>query len=110
MFRFARALLLAVFALAYLGQPLTLDACSVSCEAALAARQPAVAPPCHHSNSCATQIGQPASPGVTATATTLAPPVAVVSIDAPAASATVSFLTFRILSSSGPPIHSPLRV
>src|SRR2546429_280990 len=64
------------FALAYLSQPLALDACSVSCEAARAARAPQVAAPCHHTTSCATQISQPASPGSAVVVQTQAPPVA----------------------------------
>jgi hypothetical protein len=54
-----------VFLLAHLSQPLALDACSLSCEAARAARRAVVAAPCHHSSSCATQITQPTSPGRT---------------------------------------------
>lgn len=110
MSRIARLILVAAFALAYLCQPLALDACSVSCEAARAARQPAVAAPCHHSASCATQISQPATPGSTVAAMVLAPPVAVVSIDAPLVSTTVPPFAHRILSSSGPPISTQLRL
>jgi hypothetical protein len=63
MSRAVRLVAVIVFALAYFCQPLALDACSLSCEAARAARSAAVAAPCHHSSSCATQITQPTSPG-----------------------------------------------
>src|SRR5947207_4529204 len=65
MSRFARLVSVAAFVLAYLSQPLALDACAVSCEAARAARTPGVAAPCHHTTSCASQISQPASPSST---------------------------------------------
>jgi len=67
MSRAARLVAVVAFALAYLGQPLALDACSLSCEAARAASRPVVAAPCHHSSSCATQIAQPTTPGSTVT-------------------------------------------
>jgi len=110
MSRIARMTLLAAFALAYLCQPMALDACAVSCEASRTARQPAIAAPCHHTTSCATQISQPTTPGSTIAAKVLAPPVAVVSIEAPSWSTAVAPFAVRILSSSGPPIHLPLRV
>jgi hypothetical protein len=74
--RLSRIAAVVAFALAYLIQPLALDACSVSCEAARAARAPAVAAPCHHTTSCATQISQPASPGSAIVVQTQTPPVA----------------------------------
>jgi len=110
MFRIARLVLVAAFALAYLCQPLALDACSVSCEAARATRQPAVAAPCHHTTSCATQISQPTTPGSTVGATVLAPPAVVISIDAPLVSTAVAPFALRILSSSGPPRATHLRL
>ena len=110
MSRIARAILLGAFALAYVCQPLALDACSVACEAARAARQPAVAAPCHHTTSCATQIAQPAASGSAVVAPVPAPPLAVVSIGAPAASGIILPVAFRFLSLSGPPITSPLRL
>jgi hypothetical protein len=110
MSRISRVALVAVFALAYLCQPLALDACSVSCEAARAARQPAVAAPCHHTTSCATQISQPASPGSAVGAHVLAPPVAAVSIEAPSSSTAVAPFARRSLFSSGPPIATHLRL
>src|SRR5205823_3323384 len=76
MSRLLRVAAAVAFALAYLSQPLALDACSVSCEAARASRAPAVAAPCHHTTSCATQISVPASPGSATVVQTQAPPVA----------------------------------
>src|SRR6185312_4563307 len=70
----------AAFAAAYLCQPLALSACAVSCEAARAARTPALAAPCHHTTSCATQVSQPTAPGSTAMPQVLAQPVAVAQI------------------------------
>ena len=67
MSRTARLVAVVAFALAYLGQPLALDACSLSCEAARAASRAVVAAPCHHSSSCATLIAQPTTPGSTVT-------------------------------------------
>jgi hypothetical protein len=80
MSRLARLAATIAFALAYLSQPLALDACSVSCEAALAARTPAVAPSCHHTTSCATQISQPTSPGSTTATAVAAPPMTSVEV------------------------------
>ena len=71
----ARIAVVMTFALAYLSQPLALDACAVSCEAARAARAPAVAAPCHHTTSCATQISQPTSPGSNAIKAIPPPPL-----------------------------------
>ena len=70
----------AAFAAAYLCQPLALNACAVSCEAARAARTPAVAAPCHHTTSCATQVSQPTAPGSTAASQVLAPAVSIASV------------------------------
>ncbi|MBV9492954.1 MAG: hypothetical protein JOZ54_01815 [Acidobacteria bacterium] len=106
----ARLTLAAALTLAFLSQPLALDACSVSCEAARAARQPAVAAPCHHSTSCATQISQPTAPGSTVAVLVLAPPLSIVSLDRPVPSAIVFRASADFPSSSGPPIHSPLRI
>ena len=69
MSRAARLVAVVVFVLAYFSQPLALDACSLSCEAARAARGAVVAAPCHHSSSCATQITQPTTSGATTTPT-----------------------------------------
>ena len=110
MSRLARAAALVAFALAYLSQPLTLDACAVSCEAARAARTPAVAAPCHHTTSCATQISQPTPTGSTTSLVTLAPPAVAVAIapsDAPAIALALSFVE---LTSSGPPVITQLRL
>ena len=72
----------AVFVLAHLSQPLALDACSLSCEAARAARGAIVAAPCHHSSSCATQITQPTSPGRTVmTVVAVVPSVAAITTE-----------------------------
>ena len=73
--RLAHVAAVMTFALAYLSQPLALDACSVSCEAARAARAPAVAAPCHHTTSCATQISQPTSVGSTTAYAVATPPM-----------------------------------
>jgi hypothetical protein len=72
-----------VFAMACLSQPLALDACSVSCEAARAARGPVISPPCHHTTSCATQISQPTSAGAAVHAVVPAPPVLAMALDSP---------------------------
>ena len=82
MSRATQLIAVAVFSLAYLSQPLALDACSLSCEAARAARGAVVAAPCHHSSSCATQIAQPTTPGRTAmTSVAVVPSVVVMAID-----------------------------
>jgi len=113
MLAFARlrfGLVIAAFAAAYLCQPLALDACAVSCEAARAARTPALAAPCHHTTSCATQVSQPASPGFTASAPAPAPPAAVIDVrPALVASSVVSPPFVRPLDSS-PPINATLRL
>jgi len=72
--RIACVVSVGAFALACLSQPLALDACAVSCEAALAARSATVAPPCHHTTPCATQISQAPSPGSAVTGAVAAPP------------------------------------
>jgi len=106
----ARVAVVAAFALAYLSQPLALDACAVSCEAARAARAPAVAPPCHHSTSCATQISQPAPSGSTARIQVQAPPpVVTLAIDSRAASTVFMALSVQV-SASSPPTSTQLRV
>src|SRR5215471_1655590 len=68
------------FALAYLAQPLALDACAVSCEAARAARGPVIAAPCHHTSSCATQITQPTTPGSTVTSPAVIPTAVTIAV------------------------------
>jgi len=109
-FRLARVAAVMAFALAYLSQPLALDACSVSCEAARAARAPAVAAPCHHTTSCATQISQPTSPGSTAIDYALAPPIAAIAVDRPAETSGVFSGSCLAVSSISPPISAQLRV
>src|SRR5436190_8384802 len=106
----ARVAAVIAFALAYLSQPLALDACSVSCEAARAARAPQVAAPCHHTTSCATQISQPTSPGSSAIDDTLAPPLAALTIDRPAETFSVFPRSCLFVSSISPPTSTPLRV
>ena len=108
MSRFARLAVVAAFVLAYLSQPLALDACSVSCEAALAARALAVAAPCHHTTSCASQISQPAPSGSTAATLVLAPPLFVIGM-APPASSVIPSRASTVLAASSPPIRQ-LRV
>jgi hypothetical protein len=110
MSRLVRVAAVIAFALAYLSQPLALDACAVSCEAALAARTPAVAPPCHHPKSCATQISQPTPSGSTAIDYTLALPMAAVAVDCRAGASTVASRSCLFISSISPPISTPLRV
>jgi hypothetical protein len=103
-----RLIAVLVFAIGYIAQPLTLDACAVSCEAARAARSPVVAAPCHHSSSCATQISQPTSPASTVTTVAVVAPVAAILIE-PHATA------LQLALSHHPPQHFssrpvPLRV
>ncbi len=106
----ARLAALVVFALAYVSQPLALDACAASCEAARAARAPAVAAPCHHTTSCASQISQPTAPGSAAVKLQLAPAVMAVALDTPLASILITpARSFRLVSSS-PPSFPPLRI
>jgi hypothetical protein len=109
MSRLARLAAVIAFALANLSQPLALDACSVSCEAARASRAAAVAAPCHHTTSCATQISAPGSPGSTAIDYTLAPPIVVVEIR-PEATWVALARAHSSFTSSGPPITTQLRV
>jgi hypothetical protein len=77
----ARLIAVLVFAIGYLTQPLALDACAVSCEAARAARGAVVAAPCHHSSSCATQISQPTNPASTVLVVAVVPPVAAIAVE-----------------------------
>jgi hypothetical protein len=102
MTRLLRAAAVLAFAMAYLAQPLALDACSVSCEAARAARSAVVAAPCHHTTSCASQISQPAPAGATIAAPTQARPtaLAVVRIPAPL---TATHLYYCVSRTSRPP-------
>jgi hypothetical protein len=110
MSRLARGAAVAAFALAYLSQPLALDACSVSCEAARAARSASIAAPCHHSTSCATQISQPTSPGSTERLQAQAPPpIVALTVNRPTTSAVLLPLYVRLASSS-PPTSAQLRV
>ena len=100
---------IAAFALAYLVQPLALDACAVSSEAARAARQASVAAPCHHTTSCASQISQPTSPSSSASVYSIAPEI--VSIDAPLLTISTLAPVSRIsIGSFSPPGHTPLRL
>src|ERR1044071_2019627 len=92
---FTRLAAAVVFAAAALAQPLALAACSVSCEAALAARAATVAPPCHHTTSCALQIAQPTSPGSARAVQALLPATAAFDLPRPAASAHVQRVQMR---------------
>jgi len=111
MSRLARVAAVVAFALAYLSQPLALDACAMSCEAARAARGAAVAAPCHHTTSCATQISQSPAPGSTAAtqAQHAPPPVIALVVDRPAASP-VRSPSYCCVTSSSPPTSTQLRV
>src|SRR5580765_4541478 len=104
----ARLIAVLAFVLAYASQPLALDACAVSCEAARAARGPVVAAPCHHTTSCATQITQPTTPGSTVTSPALVPSVAVTAIEVHAVAIAQSRSYHSAQLFSSPPI--PLRV
>ena len=108
MSRAARLVAVVVFVLAYFSQPLALDACSLSCEAARAARGAVVAAPCHHSSSCATQITQPTTPGFTAAIVAIVPSVAAIAIQPQSTALAVSLSYERPPHFSPPPI--PLRV
>ena len=110
MSRLARLVVVAAFALAALSQPLSLDACSVSCEAVRAAQAPVVAAPCHHTTSCASQISQPTSPGSTTITHAIAPPTAAAALPPPAPSLVLSRAYRRLLTSSSPPTSAQLRV
>ena len=109
MLSFPRLTVAVTFALACLCQPLALDACAVSCEAARAARTPSVAAPCHHTTSCATQITQPTSPSSAAGAQALAPPI--VPFDLPSTvMTTIAWRAPDVLASASPPIRTQLRL
>ena len=107
---FARLSVAAAFALAAFSQSLALDACSVSCEAARAAQASAVAAPCHHTTSCASQISQPASPGSTVISQAVAPPTVAIALRPPARPLALSHAYRRLLTSSSPPASAQLRV
>src|SRR5689334_17797186 len=77
----ARVVAVLAFVLAYASQPLALDACAMSCEAARAARGPVVAAPCHHTASCARQITQPTAPGSTVASPAIVPAPVVTTVD-----------------------------
>jgi hypothetical protein len=104
----ARFIAVLVFAIGYLAQPLALDACAVSCEAARAARAPVVAAPCHHSSSCATQISQPTSPASTVAIVAVVAPVAAILIEPQATALQLARSHYPPQHFSSPPI--PLRV
>jgi hypothetical protein len=104
----ARLIAMLVFAIGYLTQPLALDACAVSCEAARAARGAVVAAPCHHSSSCAKQISQPTNPASTVAIAAVAPPVVVIAIESRAAALPFALSQHPPQHFSSPPI--PLRV
>jgi len=108
-----RLIAVVTFALAFLTQPLALDACALSCEAARAARSATVAAPCHHTASCATQIAQPQSPSSPASTTTAAAGPAVIPLAVAIAVElrvipVPQFLSYHPPAFSTPPI--PLRV
>ena len=105
MTRLTRVAAVLAFALAYVAQPLALDACSVSCEAARAARGAAVAPPCHHTTSCASQISQPAPSGATIASPGQARPMApaVVRIPAPLTATHLYYCASRTSRPPDPP-------
>jgi hypothetical protein len=77
----ARLIAVLAFVLAFASQPLALDACAISCEAARAARGPVVAAPCHHSSSCATQTTQPTTPGSMVTSPAVLPALVVSAVE-----------------------------
>jgi len=104
----ARFIAVLLFALAYVSQPLTLDACAVSCEAARAARGPVVAAPCHHSSSCATQTTQPTASGSTASSPAVVPAALVTAVEVHAIAVAQSHSYHPPQAFSPPPI--PLRV
>src|SRR5262249_55618985 len=105
----SRLAVVVAFVVAYLAQPLALDACSVSCEAARAARAPAVAAPCHHTTSCASQIVQAPSPGSTPVAHAIVPAAVSIAVPRPAPLVVV-WLPHDALASSSPPISTQLRL
>lgn len=104
----ARVLAVLAFVLAYASQPLALDACAMSCEAARAARGPVVAAPCHHTSSCATQITQPTAPGSTVSSPAIVPTTVVTTMDILVVAAAQSPSYHPPQAFSPPPI--PLRV
>ena len=104
----ARLVAILVFAIAYLTQPLALDACAVSCEAARAARGAVVAAPCHHSSSCAKQISQPTNPASTVAIVAVVPPVVAIAIQPQATALEPALSQHSPQHFSSPPI--PLRV
>ena len=109
MSRATQLVAVAVFALAYLSQPLALDACSLSCEAARAARGAVLAAPCHHSSSCATQITQPTTPGRTVmTSVAVLPSIVAMTIE-PHAIVLARSLSHHLPQHFSPP-PVPLRV
>jgi len=95
------------FVLASLSQPLALDACALSCEAARAAHGPVLAPPCHHTSSCAVQIAPPTTAGSTVSPVALAPSTITIAVpqNVSSLSELASGRTQRFIS---PP--TPLRV
>ena len=108
MSRTARLVGIVVFALAYFSQPLTLDACALSCEAARAARGAVLAAPCHRSSSCATQITQPTTPGFTTTTVAIVPSIVAIAIE-PQSTAVAMSLSYEPPQHFSPP-PIPLRV
>ena len=104
----ARFIGVLVFAISYLTQPLALDACAVSCEAARAARGAVVAAPCHHSSSCAKQISQPTNPASTVAIVAVVPPVVAMAIQPQATALELALSQHSPQHFSSPPI--PLRV
>ena len=103
----ARLVAVLAFVLAYASQPLALDPCATSCEAARAARGPVVAAPCHHSSSCATQTTQPTASG-SAVAPPAVVPTTVTAVEFAAVTVDPSFSSLRAQSLSPPTV--PLRV
>ena len=104
----ARLIAVLCFALGYVSQPLALDACAVSCEAARAARGPVVAAPCHHSSSCATQTTQPTASASAATPPAVVGANVVAAVEVHAIAVAQSHLYHPHHAFSPPPI--PLRV
>jgi len=106
---FTRLGAVVVFAAAALAQPLALDACAVSCEAARAARTASVAPPCHHTTSCEAKITQAPSQASAPDSHGIVP--AVVAFVLPCPPAFVRVRRCRdALTSARPPTHAQLRL